>query len=309
MSGASTAIRLLHLSDLHAGMAEHRDRFQHLRKPIFDDLREQVGKAPVHLLLFTGDLTQQGVGFEAYQHEVGDIVDALEKWTHHRPVVLAVPGNHDLERPDASDGMLSSLLDAWDSNETLRAKFWSDERHWLRKTVDAAFAKYSAWWSAHNKTLTSSAQVQHGVVPGDFSASVLVDGARVGIVGLNSAFLQLIDDREAGDLDLDVTQLNRAVPGEVDSWIERHDLTLLMTHHPPSWLCERGQDTLRGWIARANRFDAHLFGHMHTPETKRLDTQGLKRSAEIQAPSLFGSHTPHGDSVRGSSARAAQTTY
>jgi predicted MPP superfamily phosphohydrolase len=281
-------IRILHMSDLHAGMAEHRDRFQHLRTPILNDLREQVAGQPVHILAFTGDLTQRGTEFDAFQHELTIILDAMETWTSARPLVLAVPGNHDLVRPDASDGMLTTTLDGWEANETLRERFWSSDTHGLRKTVDVAFANYNAWWTAHLAGLRTSVQANHGVMPGDFSASVNVGDVRIGVVGLNSAFLQLADNRGVGSLDVDITQLNRVVPGEVDAWLSTHDLTLLLTHHPTSWLCRRGQETFDGWIARADRFDAHLFGHMHKSETKLLDELGLKRPAAIQAPSLFG---------------------
>lgn len=283
-----TEIRILHLSDLHAGMTEHRERFQHLRASILQDLHDHVGSSPVHLLLFTGDLTQRGAEFDSFRGELTTFVEALRKWTGRIPVVLAVPGNHDLQRPDANDGVLTSLLGAWDSNETLRSRFWSDEKHDMRKIIDSAFANYRTWWSAHCNSLDSSTRVRHGLLPGDFSASIVVDDLRVGVVGLNSAFLQLAENCEAGDLDIDLVQLNRAVPGEVDPWLSSHGLTLLLTHHPPSWLCERGQETFHGWIARADRFDAHLFGHMHTPETRLFDALGVKRPAAIQAPSLFG---------------------
>ncbi|MFO0646095.1 MAG: metallophosphoesterase [Polyangiales bacterium] len=199
-------IRILHLSDLHAGMAEHRARFQHLRAPILADLKEVLGGEPVHLVVFTGDLTQRGVEFEAFQQELSAFVDVLTTWTKHRPVALAVPGNHDLERPDARDRVVPSLLKTWDSDKSLREGFWSDEKHFMRKTVDAAFAKYSAWWRTHSAALGPSAKVQHGVMPGDFSASVTVEGVSVGVVGLNSAFLQLTDDQRRS-LDLDVEQV------------------------------------------------------------------------------------------------------
>ncbi|MFO0646094.1 MAG: AAA-like domain-containing protein [Polyangiales bacterium] len=61
-----------------------------------------------------------------------------------------------------------------------------------------------------------------------------------------------------------------------------------MTHHPPSWLSKRGLETLQAWIARGDRFDAHLFGHMHTPETRLVVEQGDARPVTVQAPSLFG---------------------
>jgi hypothetical protein len=111
---------------------------------------------------------------------------------------------------------------------------------------------------------------------------------RVGVIGLNSAWLQLGGGDYEGQLHVDVRQL-LAVTGESpDDWVRANELNLLVTHQPASWL---HADNPASWDADLNpagRFDLHLFGHMDQPDVLSIAHGGGPARRNVQAASLFG---------------------
>lgn len=139
----------LHLTDLHIGIHEQKWLWPTVKRQFFDDLARLRGRcAPWDLILFTGDLTNRGTAAEfnrldetlrELRAEIAALQDGRE------PLMLAVPGNHDLVRPpDDDDGRAS--LDAWGSAPSIQEVFWNNPSAATRRTVSTAFAHYSAWW-------------------------------------------------------------------------------------------------------------------------------------------------------------------
>lgn len=128
-------LRFLHLTDLHLGMPDQLHLWPNVEEMFLKDLetlRDRVG--PWDVVLFTGDLTQSGsvdefAAFDKLLHKL---------WTHFRnlgfaPELLAIPGNHDLVRPDNdADPALINLLHNWNLPAVSKA-FWekgdSPQRH------------------------------------------------------------------------------------------------------------------------------------------------------------------------------------
>ena len=119
-------IRWLHLTDLHMGMSGQAPLWPNMEQAVLDDLaylQKQIGSWD--LVLFTGDLTQKGTKeeFEAIEKYF------LKLWSHFKawgfePKLLAIPGNHDLVRPeDHTDSTLITLLHNW-SLPAVQAPFW-----------------------------------------------------------------------------------------------------------------------------------------------------------------------------------------
>src|SRR5215207_372548 len=102
MSGSGESFSFLHLTDLHQGMASQSWLWPNVEEEFFRDL-EKIHEAagPWDLLLFTGDLTQRGsrAEFEELNKTLGRLYDELAR-LGSTPILLAVPGNHDLVRPD-----------------------------------------------------------------------------------------------------------------------------------------------------------------------------------------------------------------
>src|SRR5579862_4735216 len=94
----------LHLTDFHYGLKGQKFLWPNLRKPFLDDLNLLHAKTgPWQAVLFTGDLVQSGKSseFDDMQREVLDrLWGKLRELGSEDAVLLAVPGNHDLCRPD-----------------------------------------------------------------------------------------------------------------------------------------------------------------------------------------------------------------
>jgi predicted MPP superfamily phosphohydrolase len=300
------SISWLHLTDLHfntdprSGMASQRWLWPNVREEFFRDL-ERVHRysGPWDLVLFSGDLAQSST--EADYLALDNVLTQL--WEQFKrldcdPVLLAVPGNHDLQWPDAKSGTVRAMR-SWQADRDLRDIFWADDTNEYRGLIQHVFHPYTGWWD--RRSLPANVSWQRGLLPGDFSASYDKDGLTLGIVGLNSTFLQLGKGIHEGQLDLDPRQLHEVCNEDPVAWTKAHDINVLMTHHPTQWLTPEAQKHFHSEIAPGARFLLHLFGHMHEPVIQfyRRGGGGMKR--ELQGASLFGLEsweTPEGHQVQ-----------
>jgi predicted MPP superfamily phosphohydrolase len=278
----------LHLTDLHWGMKGFEDRWWNVEQDFFNDLTNLINNAELgslDLVLFTGDLVYSGRS-EEFQAVDRDLLPRLwDKFNEmdFNPKLLAVPGNHDLLRPEKSSTLLN-LVYLW-NNDLVRKPFWEDRESAERKVVEEAFANYANWWQG---TTLKPEKVHDGILPGDFSTTIAKEGYRLGIVGLNSSFRQLTADDYGGKLVLDNRQFNSASDvGSGPRWVQDHELSLLLTHHPPYWMTKESQEQLDGEIYRPGRFALHLFGHMHEPDLRSVAVYGAEPRNRLQGCSMF----------------------
>ena len=178
--------------------------------------------------------------------------------------------------------MLKLLTDFHD--ERVQRDFWSRAPDRYRPWVDTAFQSYRDWWQRRAAKVPG---LNHGVLPGDFSTTLGKNGCRIGILGLNGAFLQLAAGDFAGHLALDTRQFHVACARSGRTRAKKHHLCLLLTHHPPSWLDEPAQSHLFGKIANHGRFALHLCGHMHETSMTSLaeaggDARNLFQGSRVQ---------------------------
>lgn len=288
-----TTFRWLHLTDLHFGMQGQSPLWPNLEELFVNDLRllhERVGAWD--MVLFTGDLTQRGS-----KAEFDEVERLLQKlWAHFKqwgfaPQLLAIPGNHDLVRPaDETDPALISLLHSWHL-PVVQTPFWEKVDSPQRSLVAKAFEPFTNWWA--NTSIPKPAAFQQGLLPGDCSVSVEVaDGFNIGIVGLNTAYLQLTEGDFEGKLGLDVRQLHGVCSGHAADWAKQHDICLLLTHHPVQWLSAEAQRHFADEIHHPpERFALHLFGHMHKADLTSVARGGGNERRAQQACSLFSMET------------------
>ncbi|NET82816.1 MAG: tetratricopeptide repeat protein [Moorea sp. SIO1F2] len=282
------SLRWLHLTDLHLGMKGLEDLWPNIEEIFFEDLKylcEKVG--PLDLVMFTGDITQGGSKPE-FQEVDKLLTNFWEKFRDlgFQPKFLAVPGNHDLVRPDNKfDTALIGLEDYWD-NPKIEKPFWDNIESPQRQLVIKAFENYVQWWE---NTTVPKPDISKGILPGDFSATIEKDGFRLGILGLNSAFLQLMGGDRKGKLALDMRQFHAACNKNGPSWAKNHHACLLLTHHPQDWLTDQAQEQLNSEIhSPPERFALHLFGHMHEANLRSLAEGGANARRRLQGCSLFG---------------------
>jgi len=279
-----TQINWLHLTDLHIGGRE-----KHLLPAIKNAFREDLKKlhqksGPWDLVIFTGDLTQRASAeeFALFDTFLGELWQWLADLGSN-PKLVTVPGNHDLVRPDADDPVVM-LLGQWQAQGKVRDQFWANENSAYRKIVEAAFANYQKWWASTPYKLEG----QRGLLPGDFSSIFEKEGASIGIVGLNSSYLQLTDEDAKGKLALSARQFQAVCPPDGPSWVRKHNANLFLTHHPPDWLTEDAGMELRSEIASGGFFALHLFGHMHKGRFEAVSIGGTPVTRVSQGNSLFG---------------------
>ncbi len=280
-------LRWLHLSDLHCGQRGEKTRWPTARGPFLDDLREQCQTygAP-DLILLTGDLAFSGQRSD--YEKLGRICDDIGAATGASPLWITVPGNHDLRWPEPGDATAKGLRSYDDDAELRRAVFanGSDTQRYLRKL----FADYERYfqkqvvpdWQARKGELLLAFEL--GTLPGNFVLCVEKNGIKLGIVGLNSAYLQLGPGDYEGKLCVEPEQLPHNLPAR----LEGCDAALLMLHHPPSWLTKRSRKLLEQDIYPPGRFVACLFGHMHGHRSETVTGSSGEPRRYMQGSSLFG---------------------
>lgn len=303
-------LNALHFSDLHVGLGPSKWLWPNVRKELLSDLSrlsDRIG--PIHLILFTGDLVQSGSAEEylALDTELNRIFTHIYNLQGFEPLLLTVPGNHDLVRPEdehdpealtlrqchgagAIPGLRDRLYGGNDIRKTTASKPTAPRQRDAIKRAFDAYGEWSMrWHKAHPPDPRFSVSWStDGVMPGDFGASIHCQGLKLGVVGLNSAALQLLGGAYEGLLDLDPRQIAAVCGEQYTDWFDAHDACLLLTHHPPQWLHPEARTRLTQEIAPAGRFLAHLYGHMHTHDARLTQVGGNQPRRSWQGASLFG---------------------
>lgn len=281
--------RWLHFSDLHVGMKGLDQLWARFGTVLADDLKITHRRTGgIDLVIFSGDLVQKGSAEEFAQFDsiMDRILDQLRQLGSD-PKIVTVPGNHDLSRPNSLAPEAVALAQFWHNRE-LRDQFWNTEAEAYRSFVAKSFVNYLNWRDhAIERGIHLTPQLS-GLLPGDASYYLDAEAGRIGIVGLNSSWLQL----GAGDyerrLHVDVEQLLAITGRQPDKWVMQNEVNLLVTHHPQHWLHAHEIASWNNDINPEGRFDLHLFGHMHTPDTSTTSHGGSLSRRHVQAASLFG---------------------
>lgn len=295
-----TSINLLHLSDLHIGLTQQGWAWPTLKTAFFSDLeRLHELSGPWDIVIFSGDLTQSGSKkeFDQLSQTLKDLWAKL-KTLGSIPKLFVIPGNHDLERPPQLDPV-AKVLSSWWNQSDVQDAFWKDQTSAYRTKIEECFHQFQEW----REKLKIDTEIEilgdiHGTLPGDVSAVFTKNDNRLGIVGLNSSWLQLNSANWNGKLCIHPQQLIELTNGEPDQWCQANTFNIVVTHHPASWL---HSESLKLWKSEINthrRFDAHFFGHMHEGIATSISIAGSRPQHEIQAPSLFGLEKFGSDEVR-----------
>ncbi len=297
--GKARPIRWLHLCDLHLG-----SQGQELWWQIREELRESVTATarrigPPDLVFFTGDLSNTGSSDELAL--IDDFLETLLGWLREAtgdegdPLVVPVPGNHDLARPSGSAAFPYRILDHYfegAENEDVRVL---DRMLWRERDasfLQPLFTGYSEWFERRVRPdLERRAALHVSHFPGDFTVELDVEGIfPLTIVGLNSTWLQYRGGSFEGSLMVPASQFQAALPaGESPLDVfRRSKQSLLLMHHPPSWLSGAGRRTFHESIYTPDRFALCLHGHLHEGRTESVAVSGGKLRYYFQGASLFG---------------------
>lgn len=288
-----SAIRWLHLSDLHQGLPEQTFMWPFLEKALLEDLESLIERSgPPDLVLFTGDLTQSGT-----ETQFQRLNDSLEKlWRHFErlgasPLLLAVPGNHDLVRPKRTHAVVKAL-NGWEADPEILDEVTSGSDNEYRSLLYQAFEPFSRWSNQWRAAHPAPDHLEYtwavsALLPGDFAVKLKKEGQILGVVGLNSSFLQLTGDDHKSRLWLFPQQLTTLLPNPPE-WAQTCHASVLMTHHPIDWLHSKSLTSYHASINPPGQFTLHLYGHMHESHAATVQEGGDKPRRWRQSPSLFG---------------------
>ncbi len=287
----------LHLSDIHMG-CRGSEEWAH----VTESLRTSVKKRGMPDLIFiTGDIAWKG---RVDQYERFDaFLKSLLGWLRGAgggpdPLILPVPGNHDLERPEGREAFQYRVLENFSRGRDDPDIKWLMDTIWETPPGDASFftplfANYQSWFrsSILPRLNRPGVEVHQSHFPGDWSVRIaLPDRPPLRVVGLNAAWRHFAD-LKPGQLELFPQQLLHALAAKPD-----HDTlasladgqNLLLMHHPPKWFSPGSWGHFYERVYPTGRFLACLHGHMHEPHSEMVAVAGGVARHYFQAPSLFG---------------------
>ena len=285
-------ISYIHFSDLHIGQKWATQYLSNAKDIVIDDLKFICNKlGRVGVVFFTGDLVQSGSEneYDMFFDWFEDIKKCLE-CDGNAPYYLFVPGNHDLVRSEDVDNSTHKILkNTWLTDEKLRDTLIWDKTKEYNQYCSKRFEAYSNFLARFYKENKLPRVYKDGLIPGDFYAEMEIGEAVLGVVGLNSSFLQI----DGSDYRKKLGVYHKQISGifGTDDYIKilrENDISLLMTHHEPEWYESESAEDYRLNIYSSEKFVEHLCGHNHIPKgvTTSYD-YGTSHHLSL-APSLFG---------------------
>jgi GTPase SAR1 family protein len=275
----------LHLSELHLGTQGSRLLRPEYREAFERDLRRlHELSGPWDLVLISGDLTQKGSTRE-FELLNSSLLNSL--WDYFRtlgstPSLLAVPGSRDFAGSRLGN---PSLLSYSDVRESLRGSSWNRAQSLLLDGFEPFNHWLTSWRQEHPTPALQGFRT--GLLPGDFSTTVMADGLKIGVIGLNSTFLIAPLASMGSRQGLHMKQLEAATVKDISGWVLQHDVLLLLTHASQEMLQPELLTQIHEKLLEPDRPFLHLCGNRSDKEwisTPR--PPGWPRI--IHAPSLFG---------------------
>jgi len=280
-------ISFLHLSDLHIGDKKQKGLISLTKKILFDDIDFILSKiTSLDVVFFAGDLVQKGTKAEFKLLE--DFL--IELWklfeTHNQnPYLLCVPGNHDLERIDDQNNPTQKVMTNWLNEDIKDDYFWKSPNTYL-DFVNERFKNYVDWYK--NTSIKKPENICWGYLPGDFYISLSLYDVKLGVVGLNSSFLQLYNGNAKRKIGIYNKQINSLFKEKYNDWLGQQNMSIILTHHSPEWFEPKSLDEFNQDIYCQESYLEHLCGHMHEPSCITTSMNGFPLKRLFISPSLFG---------------------
>ena len=273
-------LSVLHLSDFHVGKDEYGQLS--LFETILQQVRDRLaGGNRLDYVVITGDIANRGQDSE-YGLFLASFLDPLRTALGESVPLLIVPGNHDIDRQSCPTTVSYSHADEHPEYFDPTPKGYG-----FREPSLPRLAAYHRFLEA--------AGLEEQRFDGEkpyYAVTFDVAGGRLGVVGLNSAWLSqdpvgrgthyvgkdgTWDERER--LTPGVAAL-RAGLGEVAGC----DVRIVLCHHPISWFRLEEQDRSRALLGQSRAIFAH--GHLHRTQSQLSEGAGLLFRA-LQAGAAF----------------------
>jgi hypothetical protein len=281
------SINWLHITDWHVGQSEQHCRWPNFRAEFERDFAALTKiSGNLDLVFFTGDLVQSGVE-EEFEFLEGHLVKLWRFFNEQgsNPQLVVVPGNHDLRRPAPSDPVALALL-AWHEQPEVVKAFWDKKNPQLRDAVNAWFQPLQNWVQSSKIPMLKPSY--SGPLYGDALYSYEKSGVKVGILGLNSTYLQFRTGNLEEKLALSPKQIPAVPETDYADFLSLHHIRVLMTHQPVHWMNKESKKDFDTDIWPPGRFDLHLCGHLHKAAPSLTSKGGSINRQTYQGTSFFG---------------------
>jgi Leucine-rich repeat (LRR) protein/predicted MPP superfamily phosphohydrolase len=255
----------LHLSDLHARKRDDWDA-REIKEKLVQDLKFMQAAHGLRpdLIFFTGDLAFGAAGTEMMEQYklVRDFLDSIRKaFDPEIPIrdIYLVPGNHDIDREEITPEQTEWLRHKHRKLDDIIAAMRDGKKQW--RTWMERLENYRNFLISYGLT---------HLTPDDphliWADAREIEGLRVGIAGLNSAWSCANDEDKAKlwfGVDWQIAQVKQNM-GDVD-------FAFVLAHHPGNWFTEHEDPK----VMRRLRQEFHivLHGHEHQ-EWVEPDTEG-----------------------------------
>lgn len=240
-------LRWLHLSDFHTGKDEYGQikLFQYILKHINE--RKEAGWKP-DVIFITGDIANKGAESEYRLFEEEFFMPLIEIFPELPPIYL-VPGNHDLDRNKAPLAA-GSLYSVPEKNEC-----FFDTNSAGQSQRSEIFGRFSGFQNAFEDNFCFPV-TDIFTEKGCFWDVLEKDGKRIGIVGLNTAWLS------NSDKDMEKLTPGKQIVEEALEAIKDCSYRFVLGHHPLSWFQIKQRQQITALLAKKQAI--YLHGHMHT---------------------------------------------
>src|SRR5437660_3534536 len=270
-------IRWLHLSDFHIDKSNViQSRMLHC---LCNMIREKIkmGSGP-DMIFITGDIATRGDPREYKIFHESFFLPLLSALETNRNVFL-VPGNHDIDRTRAR------LVARYDALSIIPNFFdASKEGAMYRKDLLTRFDAYmkAAMWNSPLPVKSNWLSFPAGT----YTHVLTIRGNRVGILGLNTAWLSM-SNRDKRNMSPGLPLLEEGLKAleKEAGFSNESGIKFVLGHHPLEWFVDDLIEPV------SSLFEKHrviyLHGHLHKTDGRNPAGPGSARFSSMQAGALF----------------------
>lgn len=271
-------ITWLHISDFHLRESHAWSQDAVLSAMRSDIARRQKCGLTIDFILASGDLAFSGKKAEydlvrSFFEELSDLTGVLCER------IFCIPGNHDVDRKRQTMAFAGARMKLLSESAIYAFLSNPEERETLLKRLENFRAFQESWSPNQARTWTPDGL--------GYVSAIEFGDMRIGIVGLNSAWLAEGDIGDHGKLLLGESQVREALRLVQE---QTPHIVVAMGHHPLMLLQNFDQAPTRRHIESACQF-FHC-GHLHEPDAQDA-VYGNARCLTLTAGASFESRESH----------------
>lgn len=239
---AAKKVSLLHVSDVHFGCSDDAGTQERVLEALQEALKSE-GR-DIHVVVFTGDLTQRSIGQEYAQAQEW----LLRLSEAAKAPCIVIPGNHDVDRTRADSKILRSAYHDADSYKRWQGDIFKSHSH---------VQPFLSWFN--------EAKAKHSFLLNDWGTNPAIDIVNKVLCGINCMFICVntallsCDDEDKGKLCIDLKSLNAALRNRASD----KNLVILLGHHPPEYLAPWNRQEFETIIGQETGPHLFMHGHLH----------------------------------------------